>query len=123
MGHLEGASGDVKGSSDVSLEDRKLLQCDRRILHGGDLSERGKVSDVVLVLTDLQRVFAGDVQELLGSTVKVADLTSEAVDLGLGIDSHESSQNAGNRSKETLVSGEGRVGISEDVRKGVSCDG
>ena len=72
----------------------------------------GQVPDVVFVLTDLQRVFAGDIQKLLGSTIEVADLTGEAVDLGLGIDSHESSQNAGNCSKETLVSGVAGVGIS-----------
>ena len=88
---MEGTSGDVESSSDVSLEDGKLLKCDRRVLHCGNLSEQGEVSDVIFVLTELQRVFAGDIQELLGSAVQVVDLTGEAVDLGLGIDSHKRS--------------------------------
>ena len=50
------------------------------------------------MLTNLQRVFAGDVQKLLGSAVKVVDLMGEVVDLGLGIEARECSQDTGDSS-------------------------
>ena len=75
------------------------------------------------MLTDLQSVFAGDIQELLGPTVQVVNLTGEAIDLGLGKDSHERSKNTGNPSEKTFVSGKGGIWVREDVRKGISSDG
>ena len=84
LGHLE----------NVMLVDGEFLKCDGRILDGSKLSKYGEVSDVVGVLADLQCVFVGDVQQLLSSTVEVIDLMTQVVDLLLGVDPHDGSQNA-----------------------------
>ena len=74
------------------------------------------------MLTNLQSVFACDVQKLLSPAIEIVDLMGEVVDLGLVINTHKSFENTGDGSQESSVSGEGGYGIGEDVRQEVLGD-
>ena len=98
---LESVSGNLKASSDVAFHEMKILQGDGWILSCGDGHVQSKIGNQVGVLSYLESVSAGDVNEAVGFGVKISNLSFQRSDLSLIEDAKEGSEDGSHRSKES----------------------